>query len=57
MKNGVIKLVLSAITPIKRKPQPPTGVIISMDEALLVRLPKPVSESEKMVGNMIASNK
>jgi len=43
--------------PINRKPQPPTGVIINKDEALLVRLLKPTKASEKIVGNMIASKK
>ena len=58
IKNGVMKLpVESAMRPISRNPQPPTGVIMSIYEALLVRLPRPLSVSEKMVGNMIASNR
>ena len=40
-----------------KKPQPPTGVIIKIDDALLVSLPKPVRAKEKMVGNMMASKK
>ena len=56
MMNGkVIIWVESAMTPISKKPQPPIGVIIKSDEALLVRFPNLRSESEKIVGNMIAS--
>ena len=46
MMNGMLIMwVASAIRPINRNPQPPIGVIISSDEALLVRLPKPRSDS------------
>ena len=55
MNGKLIICVESAITPISKKPQPPIGVIIKSDEALLVRLPNPRSESEKIVGNIIAS--
>ena len=41
----------------QKEPQPPTGVIISIDEALLVSPPSPRSVRAKMVGNMIASKK
>jgi len=47
----------SAMRAISRKPQPPTGVIIRSDEALLVSGPKPRNAKEKMVGNMMASKK
>ena len=47
----------SAIKAIKRKPQPPTGVIINKEEALFVSEPNPRSDREKMVGNMMASKK
>ena len=58
MKNGSVKLsVESAMMPIKRNPQPPTGVIISIDEALLVSPPSPRKVMAKIVGNMIASKK
>ena len=53
MNGKLIIWVESAITPISKKPQPPIGVIIKSDEALLVRLPNPRSESEKIVGNII----
>jgi len=43
--------------PMSRKPQPPTGVIIKIDDALLVRRPSPSSVREKIVGNMMASNR
>ena len=58
MTNGRTRLpVESAMSPISRKPQPPIGVIISNEEALFVRLPSPRSESEKIVGNMMASKR
>ena len=57
IKKGTTMLpVLSATKPISKKPQPPTGVIINIDEALLVNPPSPRSVSEKIVGNIIASN-
>ena len=59
--NGTTKgnttWVRSAINPISRKPQPPIGVIIRSEDALLVRLPNPVRAIENMVGNMIASKR
>ena len=39
-----------------KKPQPPTGVIISTEEALFVSEPSPRTANEKMVGNIMASN-
>ena len=56
MINGMLIMrVESAMIPISKKPQPPIGVIISNDDALFVRLPKPCKAKEKIVGNMIAS--
>ena len=55
--NGMMRFVLSAIMPMRKKKHPPIGVIMSREEALLVRLPKPCSDSEKMVGNIIASKR
>ena len=56
MKKGRTKLeAWSAARPMMRKPQPPTGVIIRMDEALFVSPPSPRKVREKMVGNMMAS--
>ena len=57
MKNGITKLVQSAIIPINKKPHPPTGVIINNEEALFVRFPTPTKASENIVGNIIASKK
>lgn len=58
MRNGRLCMpVASATTPMSRKPQPPMGVIISNDEALFVRLPKPRKANEKMVGNIMASKR
>ena len=48
MMNGITISVASAITPTSKNPHPPTGVIMSSDEALLVRLPNPLTASEKM---------
>lgn len=56
MTNGKDNMpVESAMMLMSRKPQPPMGVIMSSDDALLVRLPNPRRESEKIVGNIIAS--
>lgn len=55
--NGATMFVWSATYPIRRKKHPPMGVIISRDEALLVRSPSHRKASVKMVGNMIASNR
>ena len=55
--KGSTGLPPSAIRPISKKPHPPTGVIISTDEALLVRTPKSLRAKEKMVGNIMASKK
>ena len=42
--------VLSAIRPMSMKPQPPTGVIIKSEEALLVSWPNERSDNEKSAG-------
>ena len=57
MINGITMSVASAITPTNRNPHPPTGVIISSDEALFVKLPNPLTASEKIVGNITASKR
>ena len=59
-RNGMMKgmesmPVESAIRLMSRNPQPPIGVIISSDEALLVRPPRLRSDRENIVGNMMAS--
>ncbi len=50
-------VLASATSPIIKGPTaPPMGVIISSDEARLVSGPKSLSESAKIVGNMMLSN-
>ena len=58
MMNGMESIpVESAMSPMRRNPQPPIGVIINSDEALFVRFPRPRRAREKIVGNMIASKR
>ena len=54
-KGSDIIPVESAMRLMSKKPQPPMGVIISNDDALLVRFPNPCNAREKMVGNIMAS--
>ena len=57
MMNGTTQFDTSARSPTNRNPQPPTGVIIRIDEALFVRLPRLRTAKEKIVGNMMASKR
>ena len=58
MMKGRKGLVVSASQPMSMKPQPPMGVIISSEAALFFSAAlSPLTASEKMVGNMMASNR